>query len=386
MRQIAVFIAFLTLISGTSGILLECAAAEVSSPTGLVTEQEIATEKFLSGLEAALAQKFFHYRTRPVVRVAVFDFTDGAGNVVKGGRELAGHIAWRFYHLNQFDVISQERISRYLRWNNCKMIGKLDAQGLSRLQRRINTMDPENGIHALITGEVRKGVGRSLHVAVSVINFQFKIGENELEKNIMDVQFLSTEIPVPTEQALQEASEIVSRGESQPLKEGRLVILANTRGVALLQTEDGKQFNREQPFPWVKVSRAFTWGQESVTVPTQVRVALGELALSPASTKENSGRYFEYAFLHGKCGTNEVYFDEVVSAQEYRLVTSFLDSKNNEIYAESSELTVHPGTTTVVVISIFVPNERERILNKKSPQIKVFQLFGKGTKVFPAGR
>lgn len=387
MRKIVVFIAFLSFIAVTSGVLDKCAAEEGSVSGRLLSEQEIATEKFLSGLETALAKKFFHYRNRPIVRVAIFEFTDGSGNVVKGGRELAANISWRLCRQIQFDVVSQERINRYLRWNGVSALGKLDAQGLRRLQRRINTMDPENGIHALLTGEVRKGVGRSLHVIVSLTNFQFKIGEIELEKNIVDAQSFSTEIPIPTEQALQEAGEIVLRGESRPLEEGRLLILANTRGSALLETDYGKQFSKEQPFPWAKVPHhVFTLGQERVTIPTQVKIGLEELSLSPLGAGGDSGRYLEYAFLHGKCATNEIYFDGLVSAENYQLITSFLDSKTNEIYAEYRELKVYSGTTTIVVLSIFVPNERERILNKQSPRINVFQLFGKGTKIFPGGR
>ena len=48
-------------------------AAEGVAPAGVLTEQETATEKFLSNLEAALAQKFYDYQARPVIRVAVFD-------------------------------------------------------------------------------------------------------------------------------------------------------------------------------------------------------------------------------------------------------------------------------------------------------------------------
>lgn len=389
MRKMVVFIAFLSFISVTSGVIDKCAAEERSVSGRLLTEQEIATEKFLSGLESALAKKFFHYRNRPLVRVAIFEFTDGSGNVVKGGRELAANISWRLCRQIQFDVVSQEKINRYLRWNGVSALGKLDAQGLHRLQRRINTMDPENGIHALLTGEVRKGVGRSLHVTVSLTNFQFKIGEIALEKNIVDAQSFSTEIPIPTEQALQEAGEIVLRGESRPLEEGRLLILANTRGSALLETDYGKQFSKEQPFPWAKVPHVFTLGldlgPERVTIPTRVKLGLEELPLPPLGVGGDSGRYleYEYAFLHGKCATNEIYFDGLVSAGNYPLITSF---KANEIYAESSELKVYSGTTTIVVISIFVPNEWERILNKQSPRINVFQLFGKGTKIFPGGR
>jgi len=91
----------------------------------------------------------------------------------------------------------------------------------------------------------------------------------------------------------------------------------------------------------------------------------------------------EYYFLHGKCGTNETYFDEVVPAQSYHLVTSFLDRKNNESYSELTEVQVYPGATTIMVITFYMPTDRERIRNKQTPRIDVFTLFGKGMEVLP---
>ena len=55
------------------------AAGEGMSGNRTLTEQETATEKFFSLLEATLAEKFFDFRLRPKIRVAVFDFTDGEG-------------------------------------------------------------------------------------------------------------------------------------------------------------------------------------------------------------------------------------------------------------------------------------------------------------------
>lgn len=358
-------------------------AMEGGTPGRTYTEQEIATEKFFSSLETALAKKFFNYRNRPVVRVAVFDFTDGAGNVVKAGRELADKITRRLYPQNQFDIVSQEKINRYLSWNGLSVLGKLNAQDLHRLQRRINTMDPDNGIHAFITGEVQKGVGRSLRVSASIVNFQFKVGAYELEKNIVDVLNLKAEIPMPTEQALQEATGIVLRGEIRTMEEGRLLILANSRGSALLETEYAKQFNKDQPFPWAKVPFVFVAGKEEATVPEQIRIGLGELLLAPLSMVKDSLMQMEYSFLHGKCSTNSVYFDEKLPAQDYRLVTSFLDLKNNETYSEMTEVQVFPGTTTLVILSIYVPSEKERIRTKQYPRINVFQILGKGMEVLP---
>ena len=198
----------------------KCAAAEASPRGGLMTEQEVETEKFFSNLEATLSEKFFDYRNRPTIRVAIFEFTDEAGNIVKSGRELSDRLTKRLYLRPQFDVLSQQKINLYLKWNGLNTLGKVDAESLQRLQRRINTMDPGNKIHALIMGEVRKGAGRSLRVSASLVNFQFKIGAIELEKNIIDRLILTTEIPLPTEQALQEATDVLMRRESCFIEEG----------------------------------------------------------------------------------------------------------------------------------------------------------------------
>jgi hypothetical protein len=87
------YMALLCLLSSTLFIF----AGEILATQGGRTEQEAATEKLLSNLEAALAQKFFDYRERPVIRVAVFDFTDGEGNVIKAGEAWADMISRRFY-------------------------------------------------------------------------------------------------------------------------------------------------------------------------------------------------------------------------------------------------------------------------------------------------
>lgn len=386
MKQMLSFMALFCLISATFGYLIPVSSAQEQEGVAsgrLLTEQEVATEKFFSSLEAALAKKFFDHRKRPVVRVAIFDFTDEAGNVVKSGKELADKITRRLYHKPQFEVVSQEKINRYLSWSGLSALGKLDAESLYRLQRRINTMDPNNGIHSLVRGEVKKGVGRSLRVSASLVDFQFKIGAIELEKNIFDHLALTTEIPLPTEQAMQEASEILIAGEKRLQEEGRLLILVNTRGNPLLETEYASDLSKDQAFPWAKVPHVLTLGKAEVTIPEQLRIGLEKLPLSPLGSRRNSPKGLEYAFLHGKCATNEVYFDEVIPAQSYRLTTSFLDLKTNETYSQSSEVQVDAGVTTLVVLSIYVPSEKERIRNKQNPRIDVFQLFGKGMEILP---
>jgi len=384
MRQMRSFVALFCLISASFWYLMSVGSAQEGVPSGrLLTEQEVATEKFFSSLEATLAKKFFDFGKRPVVRVAVFDFTDEAGNVVKSGRELADKITRRLYRKPQFEVVSQEKITRYLNWSGLSALGKLEAEGLYRLQRRINTMDPTNGIHALVRGEVKKGVGRSLRVSASLIDFQFKIGAVELEKNIFDHLTLTTEIPLPTEQAMQEASEILIAGERRLQEEGRLLILVNTRGNPILETEYATHLSKDQAFPWAKVPHVLALGKAEVTIPEQLRIGLEKLPLSPLGSERNSTRGLEYSFLHGKCATNEVYFDEIVPAQSYRLTTSFLDSKTNEAYAQSSDVQVDAGVTTLLVLSIYVPSEKERIRNKQTPRIDVFQLFGKGMEILP---
>jgi len=348
-----------------------------------LTEQEVATERFLSHLEATLAQKFFDIRTRPRIRVAIFDFTDEAGNTVKAGVEWAGKIGRRLYSQPQFDVVSHEKVNQYLGWSNLSSLGKVDARGLRQLQRRVNTMDPGSAIHALILGEVKKGAGRSLQMNVSLVNFESKIGQMELEKNILDVLPLSAEIPLPTEKALQEATEIVVPAGRQEQAEGQLLILANTRGHALIETQYLSRFNKDQPFPWDQVPFALVIGQEEGTNPEQVRIGLEKVPLAPIELPRSSVRRMEYSFLHGKFATNEVYFDEMLPSRNYHLTMSFMDAKTNQMYSEMAEVQVLSGATTLVVVSFYVPSERERLRSKQRPRINVFQVFGKQTDILP---
>ena len=345
----------------------------------------MATEKFLSNLEGALSQKFFDYRKRPKIRVAVFDFTDGEGNVVKAGVSWADQIARRLYSQTQFDVISHEQVTRYLSWNSLGTIGSLDAASLRLLQRRINTMDPSNGIHVLITGEVKKGVGRSLQIRVSLVNFEFKVGEMELEKNLLDFVPLAAEIPLPTEQALQEAGEILVRGEKQSLTEGRLVVLANTRGYPLIDSEYLSRFQKDQPFDWEKIPYVLMVGKEDYAMPKQVQVGTGKVSLIPLQLPPSAPKRLEHSFLHGKCATNEVYFDEMIPAMKYQISASFIDLHNSQTYSDLTEVEVYPGTTTIVVLSFFVPSEKERIRSGILPRINIFHLYGKGVEILPRG-
>jgi hypothetical protein len=351
----------------------------------LPTEEEVATEKFLSQLETALAQKFFDFRNRPVIRVAIFDFTDGNGNVVKGGMAWADRIARRLLSQPQFDVVSHDRVTQYLSWNSLGTVGKLDATGLRLLQRRINTMDPGNGIHALLTGEIAKGAGRTMQVQAYLTNFEQRLGEKELEKNLVDLLTVSGEVPLPTEQALQEISEIVVRGGKQSFTEGRLLILANTRGYPLVETEYLSQFSKDQPFAWDKIPHALVVGKEEYTMPKQVQIGAGKVTLYPLEVPMKSPMRLEHSFLHGKCATNEVYFDEMIPAMKYQLTASFIDFRNNQTYSEMTEVEVYPGATTVVILSFFVPSEKERMRNRTFPRINVYQLNGKGLEILPRG-
>jgi len=360
-------------------------AEKAGPPPALQTEQEVATEKFLANLEASLANKFFDYRQRPVVRVAVFDFTDGTGNVVKAGAAWADKIARRLYSQPQFRVLSHERVQQYLSWNSLGTVGKLDAAGLRLLQRRINTMDPGNGIHALITGEVKKGMGRSLQLQVYLVNFDSQIGEMELEKNLIDTQSLWAEIPLPTEQAVQEATEVLARGEKEAFSEGRFLILANTRGYPLVETEYLKQLTKEQAFAWDKIPSVLIVGREEYTMPKQVQIGAGRVTLTPIEIPLRSSKRLEHSFLHGKFATNEVYFDEMIPAMKYQLNASFIDLKNNQTYSETVEVEVFSGATTIVVLSFFVPSEKERIRSGIPPHIKIYPAYGKGLEILPRG-
>jgi hypothetical protein len=124
-------------------------------------------------------------------------------------------------------------------------------------------------------------------------------------------------------------------------------------------------------------------GKEEVTMPGQIKVGLDDLVLSPLEFRKDSAERLEYSFLHGKFGTNEIYFDELVPAQAYGLLTSFLDLKTNETYSDQAKIQVHPEATTVAVLSFYVPSEKERIRNKQVPGIQIYQLFGKSLEFLP---
>lgn len=360
--------------------------AEEKSAEQRLSEQELATEKFLSSLEAKLAHKFFDYRQRPVVRVAVFDFNDGSGNVSKGGREIAEKIGRRLWRQKQFTVLSREKVEQYLQLMGMTTLFKMNAQMLYRWQKRINTMDPGHGIHVLIGGEVQKGVGRSLRLSASLISFGSKIGPWELENNILDLTNVNGEIPLPTEQALKEALEIVTRGEIRSAAEGRLLILASNKGHNLIETDYVKVFTKEQPFPWAEVPLLFVAGKEEGLMPENVKVGLDRLSLSPLTVGKDPGKQLAYFILHGKCSTNLVYFDEIIPAQSYRLITALTDPKSYETRSLVKEVTVYPGATTLVVLSFYIPSEKERIRYKQTGEINIFQIWGKGLEIFPEKR
>ena len=383
MRPIAVLIALLSLLG--MGLVLnpDIDAAEATPSKLLPTEQENAAEKFFSALEASLAEKYFDARRRPVVRVAVFDFTDGKGNGVGAGKELAEKITRRLHRQSQFEVVSQGKLQRYLAMNGMNTMGKMDASAFSSFRRRVNILDPENGIQAMVTGEVQKGMSRNLRVMASILNFEAPLAAFELENNLLDARQVQAEIPYPTEKALQEATEVIVPALSRSLKEGRLVVLANTRGNHLLVTPQIQAFGVETPFPWEKAPYVMVPGKEEVTMPGQIKVGLDHLVLSPLEFRKDSAERLEYSFLHGKFGTNEIYFDELVPAQEYELLTSFLDLKTNETYSDQAKIQVHPGATTVAVLSFYVPSEKERIRNNQVPGIQIYQLFGKTLEFLP---
>lgn len=348
-----------------------------------LSEQELALEKFLANLETALANKFYDYRQRPVIRAAIFDFTDGAGNIPKSGREIAEKIARRLYQQKQFAVLSKEKIDKYLKWMGMSALSKINAQMLWRWQRRINTLDPGHGIHVLIGGEIQKGVGRSMRLSAYLINFLTDLGPVEIEKNILDMITINAEVPLPTEQALKEAFEIVVRGEVRPSEEGRLLILAGNKGQNLVATDYLHMLKKDKPFPWAKVPLIIMPGKEDGIVPENVKIGLDHLLLTPLSGSKEAGKEVEYSFLHGKCSTNLVYFDEIVPARSYRLIAALTDPKSYESRSLTEEIQVYPGTTTLVVLSFYIPSEKERIRSKQSAQIKIFQIWGKGLEFFP---
>jgi hypothetical protein len=383
MRPVAVMIALLGVLG--LGLVLGPMANEngAAAAQRQPTEQDNAAEKFFSALEASLAEKFFDARRRPVIRVAVFAFTDNRGNGIRAGRELAEKLTRRLHQQSQFAPVSQEKLQRFLVLNGRNTMGGMDAQAFAHFQRRINTLEPGHGIHALVTGEVQKGMGRNLRVTATVYNFEEAPGAVALEKNLVDVARVQADIPYPTEKALQEATEVLLPGLDRPLDEGRLVILANTRGHHLLATARARDFGVDRPFAWGENPYVLILGKEEVNMPGEIKVGLDHLVLAPREFRKESRERLEYAFLHGKFGTNEVYFDEPVPAEAYGLLTSFLDLKTNETYSEQAAVQVHPDATTVVVLSYYVPSEKERMRNKQVPGIHIYQLLGKGRELLP---
>jgi len=383
MKPFAILAAVLLFFGAGIGLNPGAQAASPLPAKSLPTEQENAAAKFFSAVETTLAQNFVDIRQRPVIRVAVFDFTDGKGNVVKAGKDLAERINGRLYRQSQFEVVDQEKLQRLLTLYGQNTLGKLDAAGLFRLQQRVNTLEPEQGIHALVIGEVQKGVSRNLRVTASIVNFQFAMDAFAYENNLLDAQQITAEIPYPTEQALSDATEVVTPAVSRPFEEGRLIVLANTRGTNLLATTYANSLSAEKSVAWEKIPFVMVRGPEEVNIPGQIRVGRENLVLSPLQHRKDSAERLEFSFLHGKFGTNEVYFDERVPVENYSLLTSFVDLKTSEIYSDIAKIGVQAGVTTIVVLSYYVPSEKERIRNKQVPGIRVYQLFGKGMEILP---
>jgi myo-inositol catabolism protein IolC len=72
--------------------------------------------------------------------------------------------------------------------------------------------------------------------------------------------------------------------------------------------------------------------------------------------------------------------------QSYRLVITITDPKSYETRSLMKQVTVYPGATTLVVLSFYIPSEKERMRSKQTAQINIFQLWGKGTEIFPEKR
>lgn len=64
---------------------------------------------FASSLIKQIATMYFDYEKRPVIRVAVFDFTDQEGNITVGSRYVSNLIRLSFGHNPQFDLLSLKK-------------------------------------------------------------------------------------------------------------------------------------------------------------------------------------------------------------------------------------------------------------------------------------
>jgi hypothetical protein len=75
----------------------------------------------------------------------------------------------------------------------------------------------------------------------------------------------------------------------------------------------------------------------------------------------------------------------MIPAMKYQVNASFIDLKNNQTYSDTVEVEVFSGTTTILVLSFFVPSEKERIRSGMPPHIKIFPAYGKGFEILPRG-
>jgi hypothetical protein len=145
------------------------------------------------------------------------------------------------------------------------------------------------------------------------------------------------------------------------------------------------RFQKDQSFEWEKIPYVLMVGKEDYTMPKQVQIGTGNVILPALQLPPSAPKRLEHAFLHGKCATNEVYFDEMIPAMKYRISASFIDLRNSQTYSDLTEVEVYPGTTTIVVLSFFVPSEKERIRSGILPRINIFHLYGKGLEILPRG-
>lgn len=57
-----------------------------------------------------IATKYFHIKNKPVIKIAVFDFTDREGNITVGSRYTANRIGLAFGANSQFELVSLKKI------------------------------------------------------------------------------------------------------------------------------------------------------------------------------------------------------------------------------------------------------------------------------------
>jgi len=91
----------------------------VCGPASLATTDEDnalsineGTDKLVQALMKEIATRYFDAKKRPVIKVAVFDFTDQNGDITVGSRYISNRIRLAFGTSPQFAILSVEEFEK----------------------------------------------------------------------------------------------------------------------------------------------------------------------------------------------------------------------------------------------------------------------------------